>query len=374
MQSFENRLALSFYKDIAVINEGHNIYLVQHIETRKIFVKKILTIFNQDIYNKLKANPITGTPQIFEVINYDEKLIIIEEYINGDTLEEKMNKNELTDSLISYYIIQLCNIIKSLHNSKPSPIIHRDIKPSNVIITSNDNVVLLDFNAAKYYNKAKTSDTFLIGTKEYAAPEQYGFGASGPQTDIYAIGIMLKELTHSINCKRFDKIIKKCTQLNPADRYVSIEDLKNNIIETCCDLLNNLEQQNNNFNPNYYKHSRINKYRNFYKFIPPGFVNHTLTVKILSLLGYIFTISICLSLEPKDATPQRTLFERILCTVIAVIIIFSNGNYLGIRHKLPFQKSKFKAIRLLGIVLFDILVFIATLIIIVLIENLFGVI
>ena len=74
-----------------------------------------------------------------------------------------------------------------------APIIHRDIKPSNIMITEQNHVVLLDFNAAKLYTNASTNDTVLLGTKGYAAPEQYGFGSSSPQTDIYAIGVLIKE-------------------------------------------------------------------------------------------------------------------------------------------------------------------------------------
>ena len=43
---FSHRLAISYYKTIAVINESHNIYLVQHQETKQIFIKKILDVFN----------------------------------------------------------------------------------------------------------------------------------------------------------------------------------------------------------------------------------------------------------------------------------------------------------------------------------------
>ena len=77
-------------------------------------------------------------------------------------------------------------------------IIHRDIKPSNIIITAYNRAVLLDFNAAKYYSCQSTEDTVLLGTQGYASPEQYGFGSSSPQTDIYSMGILFRELLNSI--------------------------------------------------------------------------------------------------------------------------------------------------------------------------------
>lgn len=77
-------------------------------------------------------------------------------------------------------MIMLCNILNALHSMTP-PIIHRDIKPSNIIITSYNYAMLLDFNAAKQFSGQNESDTVLIGTPGYAAPEQYGFGSSSPK-------------------------------------------------------------------------------------------------------------------------------------------------------------------------------------------------
>ena len=91
----------------------------------------------------------------------------------------------------------LCNILEALHSMTP-PIIHRDIKPSNIIITSYNYAMLLDFNAAKQFSGQNESDTVLIGTPGYAAPEQYGFGSSSPKTDIYSLGIVLREMLDRI--------------------------------------------------------------------------------------------------------------------------------------------------------------------------------
>ena len=56
--NLSNRLELSYYKEIAVINEPHNIYLVQHQESKKVYIKKILFIYNRKVYEKLYQNPI----------------------------------------------------------------------------------------------------------------------------------------------------------------------------------------------------------------------------------------------------------------------------------------------------------------------------
>lgn len=127
----------------------------------------------------------------------------------------------------------LCNILEALHSMTP-PIIHRDIKPSNIIITSYNYAMLLDFNAAKQFSGQNESDTVLIGTPGYAAPEQYGFGSSSPKTDIYSLGIVLREMLGSITpvpdiapiLHRLNLIAERCTQMTPAARYQSVVELK----------------------------------------------------------------------------------------------------------------------------------------------------
>lgn len=54
----DSRLKLSYYKEIATLNKDHNIYIVQHIESKKIYVKKILYHYNVDIFYQLMKNPL----------------------------------------------------------------------------------------------------------------------------------------------------------------------------------------------------------------------------------------------------------------------------------------------------------------------------
>lgn len=90
--------------------------------------------------------------------------------------------------MAAFVIRSLCDILHKLHGNLP-PIIHRDIKPSNIIFSSDGVVKLIDFNAARELRAEQNEDTRLMGTRRFAAPEQYGFGQSDPRTDIYALGI-----------------------------------------------------------------------------------------------------------------------------------------------------------------------------------------
>ena len=69
-----------------------------------------------------------------------------------------------------------CEVLIYLHEFKPNPIIYRDMKPSNIIIDKNGNIKLIDFGIAREYKEQSECDTVYIGTRGYAAPEQYGFG------------------------------------------------------------------------------------------------------------------------------------------------------------------------------------------------------
>ena len=185
---------LSSYKEIAVLNAEHGVTLVQDTTSGIVYVKKILTIYNAEVYRTLKNHPVPGIPEIIEMVEEDDRLIVIEEYIGGQTLRAILDNGNLFPEEEAVRIVeQVCVIVNDLHSADP-PIIHRDIKPSNIICTPDGSIRLLDMNAARKVVTGKSEDTQLIGTVGYAAPEQFGFGASTVQTDIYAIGVLLCEL------------------------------------------------------------------------------------------------------------------------------------------------------------------------------------
>lgn len=332
---YTKRLALSYYKKVAVINEPHQIYLVQHQSSGKFFVEKILDVFNIDVYETLQAHPILGTPQIIDFCENENKLTLIEEYIPGISLQEKMDSHALTAESIAHYGINLCEIIHRLHSMNP-PIIHRDIKPSNIILTGYDNVVLLDFNAAKFFSEKSQSDTVLLGTHGYAAPEQYGFGASSVQTDIYSIGVLLKELVTSMptQCHLFDKIIKRCTQMKPSDRYHSVSELQNDL-QKIHPFIHSLKATSN------------------ISYLPPGYRSHTPWKMLLASICYLLIFYLCLTLEVENVSGIGIWINRIFCLAMMLSIVFGCFNYLDVQRFLPLCKHPNRIVHYIGIVLLD---------------------
>ena len=106
-------------------------------------------------------------------------------------------------------------------------IIHRDIKPSNIIYKDDGTIKLIDFDAARMLSKDKETDTKLLGTKGYAPPEQYGFAQTDQRSDIYAVGMTMKELLGSQYSGRLNKVIARCIKIDPEQRVSSAKELQN---------------------------------------------------------------------------------------------------------------------------------------------------
>lgn len=223
------------YEEIGPIGNHENIILVRD-ENNTFYIKKVLTIYDGEVFRYLLEHPIHHMPRLLGVYEGIGHLVVIEEYIPGDTLEAVLENGVLDENRALFIAEKLLLILSMLHKQE-RPIIHRDLKPSNVIINQEGEIYLLDMNVAKWYKEEEKQDTRLLGTMYYAAPEQlgYGFSASNTRTDIYALGVLLNVMLTGRIPKEEKaagpiwNIIEKCIALNPEERYDDeklLEDLK----------------------------------------------------------------------------------------------------------------------------------------------------
>lgn len=337
--TIDQELRLSYYQQVADIDADHNIYLVQDTRNKKFYVKKLLTVYNADIYRYLMARPVSNTPTIILVEEDAKVLTVIEEYIPGETLEELLEKsNVLPEEQVLDIVCQLSVIISDFHQCTPA-IVNRDIKPSNIIITPDGRVKLLDMNAAKWSNAHSEKDTVLLGTEGFAAPEQYGFGSSSILTDIYSIGVLMNVLlTGNLPNKQLaggqlGNIIRKCVELSPSARYQSIEDLQAALF-----------RQSGNDNRKSVK---------WKKYLLPGFRNKNLIKWLFSCIGYAALFAIGLDLQVENAGMTELIINRIAFTSMGLSIVLFNGNYLNVQKHFVLTRSNKRWLRWLGMVIID---------------------
>ena len=129
-------------------------------------------------------------PRIVDIIQTSECIYIVEDYIEGTSLERLITPEGCKEQDVIRWAKQLCDILIYLHNQKPYPIIYRDMKPSNIIIDPKGDAWLVDFGIAREFSVEKSNDTIHLGTRGYAAPEQYE-AQTDERTDIYSLGVTL---------------------------------------------------------------------------------------------------------------------------------------------------------------------------------------
>ena len=135
--------------------------------------------------------------QVFDVGVEGDVGFIVMEWIDGVDLNQAMTQGPWPPHVIGFVIGELLQALDYAHNlqheRRPLELIHRDISPHNVLVSRHGEVKLADFGIARS-RVAKATDMGIAGKWRYMAPEQLRGDASRPQTDLYAIGIILHEL------------------------------------------------------------------------------------------------------------------------------------------------------------------------------------
>lgn len=186
------------------------------------------------VYQHLKKIRHENLDSVYDVMFYNGDTYVIEEAIDGETLSEYLEHEGLIpENKVIHIVEELCAGLQVLHEQEP-PLIHRDIKPSNVMIKEDGSIKIIDFDTVRARKEDEECDTVLLGTKEYASPEHYGYGQTDVTSDIYSIGVMMHELLtgemlsdHKATYKgKLLPVINRCIQVDPGKRYQSVNSLR----------------------------------------------------------------------------------------------------------------------------------------------------
>ncbi|MFH1891434.1 MAG: serine/threonine-protein kinase [Candidatus Zixiibacteriota bacterium] len=188
-------------------------------------------------------------PNIVHVIDRGvdrNRCFFVMDFVHGMTLKKIMADGEFP---LGSGINILLQVLKALDYAHSNGIIHKDIRPSNILIENSGNALIADFGIAQMIDKERTIQTrsnLVKGRLTYRSPEQMlRFREIDQTTDIFSIGVILYELTtgdkplgwyrqpSEINPeipRQLDSVILKCLQLDPQDRYQSVEDLRHSLL------------------------------------------------------------------------------------------------------------------------------------------------
>lgn len=249
---FENKYQII---DILGIGGMSTVYLAKDIKTQKLWAIKQIrkNLYNAKVdlmaeTNLLKRLDHPALPKIIDIIYKDDYIYFVLDFIDGISLDKKLSEEgNFNEATVLSWLKQICEVLAYLHSQKPNPIIYRDMKPANIMLTMQDKIKLIDFGIAREYKEDVSLDTNYIGTKGYAAPEQYGNHQTDARTDIYSLGVTIYHLTtgkgpneppfeikpaRQMNpalSEGIEIIIAKCTKQDPALRYQCIDELMNDL-------------------------------------------------------------------------------------------------------------------------------------------------
>lgn len=186
-----------------------------------------------------------GLPEVVDFFSEDGLHVLVMARIQGETLDARMERRgrPMDEQEVVPLLIQLCACLSYLHQRQPHPIVFRDLKPSNCMVTATGQLHLIDFGIARHYKPGRKSDTLVIGTPGFCAPEQYGHGQTEPRSDIYSLGAMAWHLLSGVDpasvgfsfpplrqvaprvSAGLEAIVARCVAFAPDDRYPSAIDL-----------------------------------------------------------------------------------------------------------------------------------------------------
>lgn len=214
---------------IKVISKTGNIVLLDSVRKQNQILMKL-------------AHPCI--PQVIDIEEDEQHIYIVREYLQGEAMDVLIREQgAIPVETAIEWAITLCDVLSYLHTRTPA-IIFRDMKPANIVVHPDGvQLKLVDFGIMRQYEPHKKQDTTVLGTKGYAAPEQYGgAGQTDARTDIFALGMTLHHMVtgrNPINApyvpirqvnpslpQILEDIIARCVEPDANKRFQTAEELK----------------------------------------------------------------------------------------------------------------------------------------------------
>ena len=211
-------------------HDRSKVYVALDASNHPVILKKLTGKTALPLIERIEKLDSPYFPKIIELSTEDGNLSVVEEYIEGDELGRLLGDDPLPQDKASDIMTRLLEAVSILHRADP-PLIHRDIKPGNIIITKEGGLKLIDFDAAREWKDAsRSSDTTLLGTRGYAAPEQFGYSQTDIRSDLYSVGVVCTQICeHSDFSEEKKAALKtstdKATMFDPKERFQSADEM-----------------------------------------------------------------------------------------------------------------------------------------------------
>lgn len=214
--------------------QEHKVFLVKRKCDGRIYVKKYVSPEAARTCQRLQGLKNRNVAEIYETAWNESTGILIEEFINGTTLGEYLRGwGILEENQACQMVRELCGGLFDIHNLG---IVHRDMKPENIMLSNDGVLKIIDFGIARVMKEDQATDTAILGTAGYAAPEQFGYMQTDARADIYAMGALLNKLLTGklpadslYEVQPVSGIIGRCLEMDARNRFQTVQELRRTI-------------------------------------------------------------------------------------------------------------------------------------------------
>ena len=223
------------YRVLRLLKTGgmSRVYLAEDLKLRMKWVIKVISCDKPYLAdaviseaNVLRSIRHPNLVRIMDIFKMDNEACLVMEYVEGKNLRDLIRDNPgLVERNAYSFTFSLMHALKALHNRR-KPVIYRDMKPENVMVRPDLTVCLIDFGTSKeLLNKGR--DGVALGTKGYAAPEQYE-GKTDVRSDIYSLGRTMDQIFRNKD-RAVKAVIKKAVNRDPDKRYASVDEMEKDL-------------------------------------------------------------------------------------------------------------------------------------------------